>query len=282
MKITVSKKTGFSKLQKFLLSWLRRIHYRSSSIIEVKNNGENYKFKCNSAIEEYRAASLFSKEPGTVNWIMSEFSEGDVYLDIGANVGVYTLLGGAKVGESGHVYAIEPHVVNYVSLLNNIQINRMESICTPMCLAISSGEKILPFYYASFTAGSSMSQLGVTKDPDGNDVSKGLREIKYAVSIDTLISDNIIKPPHHIKIDVDGIEADIVEGMTKLLLSERKPLTIQIEVQPDTRDDVLAKMKALDYSVASKHVSEHSHEILKKGEDIDDVTHNIIFSPVAT
>lgn len=269
---------GLSFLQEFILTWKRRIRYRfGTTIIEVSDDVSTAKFRCHSAIEERRAVSLFYKEEGTINWLRNNLKSGQVFIDVGANVGIYSVIAAQLVGSSGKVFSFEPHAANFISLLENIVLNGLEKICMPLSIALSNEKRYLPFHYATLTSGSSMSQLDKTIDPDGNDVSSGITEIKASTSLDELIQKGIIDNPHHIKIDVDGIEEFILKGVSELLTGSTPPLSIQVEVQSDTRLPVIERMNEYDYVVDHIHHTELGKTKISQGISPLEITHNIVF-----
>lgn len=273
----VASEHGLSFLQNSVLAWRRRIRHRVATTIQVSDELTSARFRCGSAIEERRAVSLFQKERGTIAWLRNNVKRGQVFVDVGANVGIYTVLAAQLTGPEGKVFAFEPHAVNFSSLMENIALNGLERICVPVSTALSSRPGFLPFHYASLTAGSSMSQLGLTVDPDGRNVSAGVSELKAATSLDSLVADGFVLSPHHIKIDVDGIEADIVEGMENILTGETPPLSIQVEIQPDTRLPVIERMASYGFQIDHVHHTESGRSRIDSGVSPDDVTHNIVF-----
>ena len=60
---------------------------------------------------------MFVKESGTCEWIKNDIGPGDVFFDIGANIGIYSILAANRVGKTGKVYAFEPHSGNFTRLL---------------------------------------------------------------------------------------------------------------------------------------------------------------------
>jgi predicted methyltransferase len=67
-------------------------------------------------------------EESTTNLFRNIVKEGDVVVDLGANVGYFTLLTAKLVGRKGKVYAFEPEPRNYGYLLKNIQLNGYEHV----------------------------------------------------------------------------------------------------------------------------------------------------------
>ena len=72
-------------------------------------------------------------------------NEGDIFIDIGANIGWHTLFGALKVGKTGRVYAFEPVKTNYDVLVKNIQINKLDQVF-PVCLAVSDLSETATIY----------------------------------------------------------------------------------------------------------------------------------------
>src|SRR5512137_3131814 len=85
-----------------------------------------FKIAVENQIEQYRADTFWTKEPETVAWIAS-FNSGDVFMDIGANVGIYSLYA-AALDRNRIIYALEPDIPNYLRLRLNRATNRFHNI----------------------------------------------------------------------------------------------------------------------------------------------------------
>jgi hypothetical protein len=110
--------------------------------IPLKNktrvDGHLIRFKASSFLEYFlRAEESYTREKVTMYWIRNYISEDDVILDIGANVGAYSLLIG-KMVTSGHgrVYAIEPEASNFKALNDNIRLNSLSSTVIAIFIGI--------------------------------------------------------------------------------------------------------------------------------------------------
>ena len=90
----------------------------------VSVDGFRIKFKASTFLEYFlRAEESWSREEVTMYWIRDCVSDGDVVMDIGANVGAYSLLLGKKLEQSGGlVYAVEPEAGNFKSLSENLSL----------------------------------------------------------------------------------------------------------------------------------------------------------------
>jgi FkbM family methyltransferase len=169
--------------------------------IKVIDRVQTLRFYCSGVMEDYRAQTLFVKEEGTINWIRDNVKPGEAFLDIGANIGLYTLVAAHQVGPSGAVYAVEPHIVNFQSLLRNVAANNFQDRVRAFSCALHDSTGVFDFNYCSLEAGTSMSQLGASRDGEEQDFIPTVVEAKLATTVDDMIATGSIRPPHHIKID---------------------------------------------------------------------------------
>ena len=124
----------------------------------------------------------------------------DLFIDIGANIGSYTILAAADIKAS--VMAIEPHPETFALLLQNIAINQAAKRIEALNMALGASKDILKF----------------TKTHDtGNHIAVPGEKDVAEVSVNTL--DNVLygKVPALIKIDVEGYEAEVLKGATATL-----------------------------------------------------------------
>jgi len=84
----------------------------------------NIKFVMYGDTSEFRVRMFHDKEPETLAWI-NEFSPEDVFWDIGANIGCYSLYAGLK---NAAVCSFEPSPVNFYLLAANLRVNNSHSI----------------------------------------------------------------------------------------------------------------------------------------------------------
>jgi FkbM family methyltransferase len=203
---------------------------------EVNHGGESMRFALTGSSSVKRVRSLFSKEPITLAWIDS-FAESETVYDIGANVGMYTIY--AAVMRNAAVYAFEPEALNYAELNKNIFLNNLHEQVLAYCLALSDVDKTDRLLLSDFGLGISyhdFEENSWTEDkqfaPDWS-VSKDGRRPQGCIGrrVDTLIADGL-PVPQHIKIDVDGLEHRVIEGMLETL---RQPTlkTVLIEINFD-------------------------------------------------
>ena len=127
--------------------------------MDISDEMHHYRFQCRSFAEFSRSMKLFIKEPGACGWIKNGVKPGDVFYDIGANIGVYTIFAAQCIGANGKVYAFEPHSANFTRLLDNIRINQLGHVVVPCNFALNNRQGYFPFNYFSGRAATADSQL---------------------------------------------------------------------------------------------------------------------------
>ena len=247
--------------------------------MEIINGSSRYRFQCKSLPEFARCMKMFIKEPGTCDWIKKELRPGEIFYDVGANIGVYTVLAAVCTGENGRVFAFEPHCPSFSRLLDNIRVNNLEQIVTPCNFALHDQQGFFPFNYFSEEAATSHSQIGSASSDSRIEFKPEVSELKYSASIDSLIATKEFPPPHHIKIDVDGNELKILQGMSTLMKSPQRPKSIQVEIDEPYKEDIMSFMAIHKYVLSTKHYSRARLKSIAVGDDPENLMLNAIFNP---
>jgi len=185
-------------------------------------------FFCPGKIPEWRAKTLLTKEPETIEWI-NGFNKTDILWDIGANVGVYSLYAALR-GLS--VLAFEPSPSNYYLLGRNIEINKMDENISAYCIALNNVTKLDSFYMAKTELGGALNSFGEARDWQGKVFDASLKQAMVGFSLDDFIEQFNPPFPNHIKIDVDGIEDSIIKGANETLKDNRlKSVLIELDTE---------------------------------------------------
>jgi FkbM family methyltransferase len=236
----------------------------------------NFEVVCGNTLEMWRASTLYTKEKGTIQWLQENVKKGDVVLDIGANIGLYTLIAAELAGETGLIYAVEPHVGNAFSLIKNVCKNgfstRVRLITTPL----SEAPEFLEFNYVYTFAGSSGHQLNNTVNEDGANFCPVFVELKEAVNLDHLVKKNSVKVPNVVKIDVDGLELKILSGMV-CTLDNPSLRTVQVEVHPGQAQEIKALLEAHGFAHAANHYTASGLEAIEHGITLDQIIYNAVY-----
>jgi FkbM family methyltransferase len=150
-----------------------------------------------------------AKEPWTVAWIET-FQPGDVFYDVGANVGAYSLIAAASSGSRVRTIAFEPSAPSYHDLCVNIALNGFDEAITPLPFALWSESSMIEFAHCSLEPGSSKHTFDFSE-------RRGNREVLYrqrmpALALDDAVSLLGLPGPTHMKIDTEGSELQVLEG----------------------------------------------------------------------
>lgn len=172
----------------------------------------------------WRVETLFTKEPDTIEWIAG-FAPGAVLVDIGANVGMYTIWAAKTRGT--RVFAFEPESQNYALLNRNILRNGISNLATAYCASLSDTVGFGHLALSAFMLGGSVHQFAPNAEARPN--SAAFLQGSYSSTLDTLVAEGLLPVPDHVKIDVDGIEPRIVQG-ARNTLADRHVRTVLIEV----------------------------------------------------
>ena len=207
--------------------------------------------QCNTVSELRTRSNSCKKEPETIEWLHEFLRPDDVFYDVGANVGAYSLVA-SKILNSIKVYAFEPGYSSFFDLVENIRINKCESIIHPVNIALSEKTTIGVFNYSSTDAGSASHAFGDALNQYGKSFKPVMIQVMPSYSIDDFI--NYIEPPTIIKIDVDGIEKDVLLGGRKILASGTvKTLLIELIDGDKRTEEVIDLLNEMGFIVKSSH-----------------------------
>ncbi len=219
-----------------------------------------FKMRVETDMERYRWMTWDRKEPETIAWIDS-FSgdKSDAFIDVGANVGVYSLYCAHKYPNMS-IFAIEPSTYNFESLLINTRENRLYNLY-PWQIGISDKIGKMRFKDADCMPGASGGQCG----KDGHEIS--------VTTMDALIAWHSKTEGWYVKIDSDGQELAVVRGMVRSLPVVKSAL---IEVSKTSKAPIVDIMTVAGFTVNNhfNHMSPHSRE-RREAEGID--AKNIVF-----
>ena len=181
-----------------------------------------FKMATDTDSEKQRYNTFWTKEPETINWI-KHFPDDNVFIDIGANIGLYSLYN-SHIHPKSFTVCIEPFLGNWFKLQNNVGLNAKGNILIAPAMALSDQNGFLPFFLSNGEPGSSGGQLSKPIDMHGNEFKiMGVHDC-FTMKLDSLLQIPRATPdgekkfkmvkiePTHIKIDVDGQENLILEG----------------------------------------------------------------------
>jgi len=201
--------------------------------IKIFNDQRAFLVQANNELEEWRAQNFFIKEPETINWLENNINDNSVFWDIGSNIGLFSIYA-AKINENIAIGSFEPEALNYSSLCKNIYINKIECI-DPFCLALNScALTISDLYISEMLSGCASHNLGSPSAWAG--YKSVFKQKSMALSPDVLVSQFGLKSPTMLKIDVDGLEINILKGASKML--EKTVKTVILELDAHDKNSV--------------------------------------------
>ena len=164
----------------------------------------------------WRAKTVLHEEPLMISWVKSMKSN-DVVLEIGANVGMYTVLIADK---AKLVYASELDTLNAAILKENLYLNGLLEKVVIIPLAAGNKVEIVDVKFRSLSYGDALQLIAggdETQTFGSHADTTGYIATVLQVSLDELFEDAALVKPNKIKIDVDGNELTVLAGATKLL-----------------------------------------------------------------
>jgi FkbM family methyltransferase len=194
---------------------------------------------------KWRVDSLFEKEPSTIEWIAG-FRADEILVDVGANVGMYTVWAAKTRGV--RVYAFEPEAQNYALLNRNLVLNGLGERVTAYCLALSNAEGFSELHLSDLRAGGSCHSLGERVDFAHRPMRPAYSQGCISARLDDLVSRRVVAEPHYVKIDVDGFEPKVIAGAAAVLRDSRlKSLLVEINQNLPDHMELVAHLNACGY-----------------------------------
>jgi FkbM family methyltransferase len=164
-------------------------------------------------------------EPHMTSWLQRRLKPGDGFVDVGANVGVFSVLASQLVGDEGQVVAIEASPVFHRRLVQQARLNGCRTI-RAVNAAVSDGHKTLTFVLASSR------NMGANSIVPYDGPAESTFEIE-ASPLPELLDPAEIANARVIKIDVEGAEGSVVRGLAPMLGKLRPDAEITVEVTPE-------------------------------------------------
>lgn len=209
--------------------------FRAHDTVRVWTRHGSIPFFCPTETVQWRAKTLLTKEPDTIDWIDS-FKSGDVFWDIGASTGPYSMYA-AFAGQTRQVVALEPSPWNWWVLAEQIRRCGLSHIIRSLACAASEQMSISDLHMRHPMpggAGSSfmnpIGELGEIFDPQFSQPS-------FGAPIDDLIKQFGLPTPSRMKIDVDGNELLVLKGATSTL--KRHQLRSVLVELDNSREDLV-------------------------------------------
>ncbi|WP_162991430.1 FkbM family methyltransferase [Halostella salina] len=198
---------------------------------------------------------------------MNEIGDDDVVYDIGANTGLYTLFA-AKECSEGEVIAFEPYSPNLELLKHDIDQNQLQNI-EVLGVALSDSDGSIEFSQPD------TDDVGYGSSSIVTNASEGTTEVT-TITGDQLIDDGEIPPPNVVKIDVEGSEPLVIDGLEKALSApDCRSVYYEVHVQSGDRRPSIGdfgsspqdlQQRLEDFGFTVNRICSRNGEILYKAE----------------
>jgi FkbM family methyltransferase len=166
-------------------------------------------------------------EPYLTDWIATRLRPGDTFVDVGANIGYFSLLASKLVGKSGTVVAIEASPKTFRMLQQNLGLNRAANV-RALHIAVSDKFDLVRVFGGNehFTGLATICAVG---NQERELVVEGLVE---AAPLSSILEAAEIERARVIKIDVEGSEWKVTEGLRDIFRHGRADLEFIVEINP--------------------------------------------------
>ncbi len=202
-----------------------------------------------------------AKEPWTVAWLEGAVRPGDIVWDVGANVGVYTLLAARLLGDEGTVVAVEPGYANFAALCDNVVLNGLGERVVPLPLVLGATPGTATLDYSDLRAGSALHVL------DGSGAQAAYRQPVLVHTVDQVVESFGVAPPTLLKLDVDGGEAAVLAG-ARDVLGRPELRSVLVEIESELTEPVVSALAESELFLA-----EEVHE--RDGEPLPGVWYGV-------
>lgn len=164
-------------------------------------------------------------------------TQGDVVIDVGANIGKYSIYAGHLVGKEGKIISIEPSLEPSELLKKSIKENHLQDVVTLIHVAISNKNGKQKLYFSDTKPINSLLYQ----------LSQNYVEVQ-TLTLDSLVEKLKLKKVDWMKVDVEGVEYEVLEGAKNTLKNNN--VNLIIEILKVHEEKVLKFLKDLGYSIS--------------------------------
>lgn len=217
----------------FILAPMRKLHLTKKEILITMKSEEGLLLCGDKSIN---AANPDYEKPIRKFFDLKE----GVFIDIGANLGKYTVFMGKKLGEKGKVISIEPEIHTVAILKKNVEINHLKNVFViDKACSSKNGKSVLYLEGTKYSGG----LHSLKKYP--HHVNKTIIETE---TLDSIINRLKIKRVDLIKIDVEGNELEVLIG-AKEILKKYSPKIICESLDEESEKGIRSILKEYNYTV---------------------------------
>jgi FkbM family methyltransferase len=198
-------------------------------------------FKCDPRdLVQHRILFFGIWEPNITDIVKRILRPGDVFVDIGANIGYDTLMASRLVGATGRVISIEASKNTFDTLRRHVELNGAKNVRI-VNVAVSDKDEVFQFF-SDGTAGNSsrIKQNGMT-----------MEGLVHALPLRSILNKDELSSIRLVKIDIEGGELAVMTQMLEEIETYPHNMDILLELTPLNNTDkwnaILARMNAIGY-----------------------------------
>jgi len=158
-------------------------------------------------------------EPEVFEYLRNAIRPGETIIEVGANVGIFTVLLARWIAPHGHVFAFEPAPEARAALKDHLALNHIERFVTLVSEAVGGKRGFADFYIDGASGQNTLSTVH-SRIPTAKRISVPVN------TLDAFCTENNLKPSL-IKIDVEGFEHLVLQGALQTLMSERPRVVVE-------------------------------------------------------
>jgi FkbM family methyltransferase len=204
----------------------RNLHYRwateSGGVFRTRICGVEARFRTSGPRELVQVEFNLALEQEILEIVVGCLQQGDVFMDAGANIGIFTVMAALIVGERGQVLTFEPETGAFAKLQRNLEVNGFQNVrAFKVALSDTDGQGQLyvdrpaPSLMASGQSGQGSERVESVEIASGDNLCKAHR----------------LPVPRVVKIDVEGFEYLVLQGLRGTLSQPATELVV-CEVHP--------------------------------------------------
>jgi FkbM family methyltransferase len=207
-------------------------------------------------------------EAENFEFLANSCKPGSVIIDIGAHIGLFSVIASQVTGKNGKVYAFEPAPSTYQLLQKTLSINHNEMVIETFQKAVGKETGKITFFVSDGQADNGNSLVNYKED-------RPLHGIDVAVtSVDAFVKEKKISKLDFIKIDVEGAEYDTLRGTAETLQNLRPVCIVAIHPEPikakgDRLEDIYDFIISQRYRIMFNKKEFSKAELLANKELID-------------
>jgi FkbM family methyltransferase len=207
-------------------------------------------------------------EKENFSFLTTQAKPGTTVLDIGAHIGLFSVIASEVTGSNGKIYSFEPSPSTTEFLKKTIRINNKEAVIEPVQQAMSNAVGKITFFVSDDKIDNSNSLVSYKDD-------RKLQGIEVDVNtIDNFVASKKITGLSFIKIDVEGAEYDALRGGTNTFNTQRPACILAIHPIPikakgDKLEDIYDYVQQLNYSISYNNKSITKEAFCANAEMID-------------